>query len=197
MFSSLENMHEVMINNWNSVIKSDKDIVYIVGDFSFGGREITTEIIRRLNGRKILIRGNHDERFSTRALIEMGMYQVYDELIIDISDNKVLLKHYPYAKGWFSQLYYKYANKKWKNYFALYPVDKGLWHIHGHHHGGDLVKGRQINVSCETIQYIPIDEYFVADLIKEGNKSKGWFETLIRFITSRFETKRPKANPQN
>lgn len=167
VFSSLEEMHRVLIYNWNKVIKSDKDIVYIIGDFSFAGVELTTEIFKQLNGRIILIRGNHDERFSTRTLIEMGFYQVYDELIINIGGHNVLLKHYPYARNWFVQFYYNYIKRgKWKNYYALYPVDKRLWHIHGHHHGGPHLKGREINVSCEAIDYIPVSEYHILSLIK-------------------------------
>lgn len=56
-FSSLEEMHEVMIERWNSVVKP-KDVVYHLGDFAFGRKNIA--IAGRLNGRKKLILGNHD-----------------------------------------------------------------------------------------------------------------------------------------
>lgn len=56
-FKTLEEMHEVMIDRWNSVVR-DRDTVYHLGDFVFGRNNI--KIAERLNGRKILIMGNHD-----------------------------------------------------------------------------------------------------------------------------------------
>jgi calcineurin-like phosphoesterase family protein len=49
-------VEEMMVKNWNSVVGKD-DIVLHLGDFAFN--EIH-EWTRRLNGRKILIKGNHD-----------------------------------------------------------------------------------------------------------------------------------------
>lgn len=56
-FKTLEEMHEVMIDRWNSVVR-DKDIVYHLGDFAFGRANL--EIAKRLNGTKRLVMGNHD-----------------------------------------------------------------------------------------------------------------------------------------
>jgi calcineurin-like phosphoesterase family protein len=50
-------MTEVLINDWNSAVDED-DIVYHAGDFSFGD---PLPILKRLNGRIILIPGNHDK----------------------------------------------------------------------------------------------------------------------------------------
>lgn len=56
-FSSLEEMHEVLIDRWNNVVKPN-DVVYHLGDFCFGKQWIS--IASRLNGRKKLVMGNHD-----------------------------------------------------------------------------------------------------------------------------------------
>lgn len=48
-FSSLEEMHEVMIERWNSVVQP-KDILYHLGDFAFGRRGLS--VASRLNGKK-------------------------------------------------------------------------------------------------------------------------------------------------
>jgi len=56
-FSTLKEMHEVMIDRWNKVVKP-KDIIYHLGDFAFGKHNI--EHAKRLNGTKRLIMGNHD-----------------------------------------------------------------------------------------------------------------------------------------
>ena len=56
-FETLEEMHEVLIDRWNSVVR-DGDTVYHLGDFAFGQQWVS--IAERLKGRKKLIMGNHD-----------------------------------------------------------------------------------------------------------------------------------------
>ena len=47
------------IEQWNSVVGKD-DLVLYIGDFCDGGVGDLEELSRMLNGRKILIKGNHD-----------------------------------------------------------------------------------------------------------------------------------------
>ena len=47
------------MNKWNSIVRKD-DIVYHLGDVGFGSTDELKELVGRLNGTKILIRGNHD-----------------------------------------------------------------------------------------------------------------------------------------
>lgn len=56
-FSSVEEMNEVLIERWNSVVRN-KDTVYHLGDFCFGRQNLA--IAERLNGKKHLVLGNHD-----------------------------------------------------------------------------------------------------------------------------------------
>lgn len=49
-----------LIEQWNNTI-AKKDVVYILGDFSFYNREGTRRILEKLNGKKHLILGNHDK----------------------------------------------------------------------------------------------------------------------------------------
>lgn len=58
-FSDVEDMNRQLIQNWNRVVKKE-DIVYVLGDVSFAGTKATREIVTQLNGRKMLIMGNHD-----------------------------------------------------------------------------------------------------------------------------------------
>lgn len=51
---------EWLTQKWNLTI-SKKDIVYILGDFSFGTRDKVKNLLSKLNGRKFLILGNHDK----------------------------------------------------------------------------------------------------------------------------------------
>lgn len=56
---AIKKMDEYMIELWNSQI-SKRDRVYILGDLSFGTSEDVKKLLSKLNGNKILIRGNHD-----------------------------------------------------------------------------------------------------------------------------------------
>lgn len=89
-FYSLEEMHEVMIDKWNSVVK-DKDIVFHVGDFAFGRANIS--IASRLNGKKRLILGNHD----TYPIAEYMPY--FDRIFGMVHYKQCLLSHIPVHIG--------------------------------------------------------------------------------------------------
>lgn len=58
-FESVEAMNEYMISRWNKKVRKNDEVV-ILGDFSIDKGEKTNELLRRLNGRKYLIIGNHD-----------------------------------------------------------------------------------------------------------------------------------------
>jgi calcineurin-like phosphoesterase family protein len=49
-----------LIKLWNKTV-SKKDIIYVLGDFSFANTENTKKILSKLNGNKFLILGNHDK----------------------------------------------------------------------------------------------------------------------------------------
>lgn len=57
-FATSEEMNEALVRNWNAVV-APEDLVYVLGDFALAARAVET-ILPRLNGRKILILGNHD-----------------------------------------------------------------------------------------------------------------------------------------
>lgn len=57
-FSTAEEMDRVMIENWNSTVARN-DTVFILGDFVFS-KIPPAEYLNKLNGRKIVIVGNHD-----------------------------------------------------------------------------------------------------------------------------------------
>lgn len=57
-FSSAEECDELMIENWNRIVKPN-DKVYHLGDVVFN-KNHADKIMPRLNGKKCLIKGNHD-----------------------------------------------------------------------------------------------------------------------------------------
>lgn len=56
-FDSLDHMHAVLVERWNAVV-APGDTVYHLGDVSMTRQGL--QILESLNGRKVLIRGNHD-----------------------------------------------------------------------------------------------------------------------------------------
>ena len=58
-FTSVSEMDEVLIRNWNSRI-TDRDDVYILGDLMHKSKKKPENVLGELKGRKHLIIGNHD-----------------------------------------------------------------------------------------------------------------------------------------
>src|SRR5437867_13222621 len=59
-FSSVEEMDEHMIEQWNAVVKPT-DHIYHLGDFAFKRSGGFHDVCLRLNGHKRLVLGNHDK----------------------------------------------------------------------------------------------------------------------------------------
>ena len=59
-FSSVQEMDEVMIERWNSVVKKN-DTVYHLGDFAFRGAP-ANNYKKKLSGNIICLQGNHDDQ---------------------------------------------------------------------------------------------------------------------------------------
>ena len=63
-FANVEEMNARLIELWNSTVGND-DLVYVLGDFTLSRRiDVIKNLVSSLNGRKILIMGNHDTRKS-------------------------------------------------------------------------------------------------------------------------------------
>lgn len=95
-FSTVEEMNEVLIENWNKKVKNE-DKVYILGDFSFGKEEETIAILNKLKGQKFLIKGNHDSVVKYEGVRKKFVYiKDYDK--IKLEDNDIIMFHYPIDK---------------------------------------------------------------------------------------------------
>lgn len=70
-FANVEEMNVRLIELWNSTVGND-DLVYVLGDFTLSRRiDVIKNLVSSLNGRKILIMGNHDTRKS-KDYVECG-----------------------------------------------------------------------------------------------------------------------------
>ena len=90
-FKDEEEMNEIIISNWNKDI-GENDIVYHLGDVILNRKDLLIDTIAKLNGKKYLIRGNHDKYISDGKFKEAGFINVYKDPII-LSD--VILSHAP------------------------------------------------------------------------------------------------------
>jgi len=136
-FKSVEEMNEALIENWNKYVAKG-DVVYVIGDFSFGKYDETKALVEKLNGVKVLIRGNHDSRFTTGTFIKLGFSDVYDHLLLKISGvGKVVLSHYPYHPPWYKQLWERIRRPNYTRWYTQFRLnDYGMPLIHGHNHSG-------------------------------------------------------------
>lgn len=89
-FANVEEMNEVMVTRWNSTVRPG-DEIYLLGDFSFEKDPAPT--FARLNGKKHLVIGNHDE--SRRAVLELGWESVSHLTVVREEGARVVCCHYP------------------------------------------------------------------------------------------------------
>lgn len=93
-FASVEEMDEAMIRLWNETV-TDRDTVYVVGDVGYNGGYVPGDALGRLQGRKHLIRGNHDTGFENAPKLFDYFETVTDFNEIDDGETHILLCHYP------------------------------------------------------------------------------------------------------
>ena len=94
-FGNSHEMNECIIRNHNSVVGFD-DVVFMLGDITFGSKKRGAECVRRLNGQKILIRGNHDKSLSDERLLgDFGFIEVHNRLQYFTNGLRILMTHDP------------------------------------------------------------------------------------------------------
>lgn len=91
-FENIEEMDSIIIDNWNKKV-TNKDTIYILGDISWHNDQTTYDILRKLNGRKILIRGNHD-RIHSKVKDCFEEIADYKEIVLPTNEH-IVLCHYP------------------------------------------------------------------------------------------------------
>lgn len=92
-YDSVKQMTYAMVDKWNKTVTKNDD-VYIVGDFSLGDSKETSKILKKLNGNKHLIKGNHEGKW-LNGENKMLFNEVVDYKEVKDGDYKVILSHYP------------------------------------------------------------------------------------------------------
>ena len=128
-FDSVEEMNDQMINNHNLIVNENDTTVHC-GDFSFASKEKTyKEIISRLNGKHIFLKGDYD-----KCLGSGGSYMWLKK----INGQPVICSHYMMRTWWLSHY--------------------NSWNLFGHSHGGmnDKTIGKQLDVGVDSHSFYPI-----------------------------------------
>ena len=110
-FKTVQEMNEALIERWNSTV-SENDTVYILGDMFWCNWKDSLPVLDKLNGSKILIKGNHDRCNESQFVKKFS--KIVDYLEIKDNERNVVLCHYPIPC--------------FKNHFY------GWYHLYGHVH---------------------------------------------------------------
>lgn len=150
-YESLKEMHNDLIINWNRKVGKN-DMVYIVGDVAtVSNEEELLEVInifKILNGKKVLIIGNHDRDSIKNFKFRKCFTDIKEYIRIYDCKKKVVIFHCP---------------------MEFWEGDKkGVIHLHGHVHNEPITKkANRYNVCVDSIGFEPktldeiIDNYSV------------------------------------
>lgn len=169
-FKDAAHMDEVLIENWNNTVGTD-DIVFHLGDFSYGGSAEWTRVLNRLNGNIYLIIGNHDMK-NLRKGYYHHFVDVQQQMYIVVDGQKLLLNHYPMLTyGW---------------------AYRDVWQLFGHVHSGPLnisptqgvdiprlkmLMPMQYDVGVDNNNFKPVSFAKVKSIIEkqiDNEKTNGW-----------------------
>ena len=166
---------DIIVKRWNSVVKPE-DTVIIAGDITIGrSTEYVKKFISRLNGKLILVRGNHDRK-GYHYYIKLGFAWVCEEMRLNVAGRRVLISHYPYRLSKLKRLWlgFKLFVLREKLYDSKLmdkrPVDDGSILLHGHTHQQDKVRGNMIHIGLDSWDMFPVSEDSIQKLISRMKK---------------------------
>lgn len=156
-FSNVEEMDEALINNWNSIVPKD-GVVFSLGDFAFCKIGRIVEIIKQLNGKIVMVGGNHDaEIWKNRSmLLDSGYVQEitpYREITVE---------------GQFICMFH-YGCRVWNK------SHRGSWLLYGHSHDSLPPLGKSVDVGVDSTPifgkalYRPFSFYEIRDFMNRRN----------------------------
>jgi len=160
-FSCIEEMHEVFIENHNSVV-SKTSTVFHLGDFSLSFSAMET-ILPRLNGIHYLIAGNHDRCFkslvsgtkspSLQKYLDAGFKEVHRFYDLDLDGKQIQMSHLPYFDEVRAAKTY---DLRYKDFAPVKKHGKEIL-LHGHLHNIFTTPfyENSINVGVDQWNYYP------------------------------------------
>ena len=147
-FRDVDHMREVMISEWNESV-AQEDVVYMLGDVAFLPAVDAVAIMQRLNGRKILIEGNHDRKLLNDPPFRRCFESVHSYLRLTHNGQLVIMFHYPILE--------------WDQ------MHRGAVHFYGHVHGKPtgLEQYRARDAAFDATGRVVSDlDHMIADALK-------------------------------
>ncbi len=136
-FATIEEHDETLVSRWNDAVGPD-DTIWHLGDFAYRCPEAyAAAIFARLNGRKFLVRGNHEK---------LGARLSWDAAVVDVTRIHVPLPEGGSQGIWLSH----YAHRTWPN------MHRGDIHLYGHSHGGLPGHGASTDVGVDCWDWRPV-----------------------------------------
>ena len=129
----------VAFAKFTDAVVNDADEVYILGDFAYRGQaEQVNDILKKLKGRKYLIKGNHELYLKDRDFDASAFEWIKDYHVLKYKDARFVLFHFPILE-W---AYYHYKTA----------------HLHGHIHNRlfNHPNAKAINVSVDCNAFYPV-----------------------------------------
>jgi calcineurin-like phosphoesterase family protein len=152
-WDSVEEMDEEMVKRWNDTV-GPKDKVYHLGDVVINRKSL--QILDRLNGDKVLIKGNHDIfplKDYVKYFRDIRAYHVM---------NGFILSHIPVHKD---------------------SIARFGANIHGHTHGNRVRKLRGVNVKTGELLYSDvIDPDYFCVCVEQTDYRPISFEDVLKKI---------------
>lgn len=187
---NLDEFKEKFIEDWNKLVRPFDRVIFVGDIFFYHSKEEMKTTLERMNGIKILVKGNHD--FKAAIMQNAGFQICVDELVMTIADEKVTISHYPFRmKEWlFRWIKFKASVIKamrwlgigtrpifFEKYHNRRPVDRGQFLIHGHTHSKHKVNGRAIHVGVDAWDYKPVNIQQISDMIVKIKKNGPVYQT--------------------
>ena len=138
-FKNIKEKHKVLMTNYNQTVRNE-DTCYFIGDIAMVGPSMWEHIkgiITKLNGRKHLVFGNHDE-FKWQRYLDVGFTSVHSAHWMTLDGFNLVMAHDPAV------------------YCALNP-DTILICAHVHTLFRSLPKQKVINVGINMWDYKPVN----------------------------------------
>ncbi len=160
-FDTVEDMEVAIIKRWNNTVKPE-DLVIILGDLWMCKNPLKREFIDKLNGRKVLIRGNHDEG-ANKFMNKFGFEFACEEALIYVQGIPLRLSHYPYRPSLFA---------RFKGWLRGKPLDLREWKKRPPNRGEILGHGH--THSTKKVSYQWLFWASVWSLLRFKKPVRGW-----------------------
>ena len=178
LYGHINKLHHAIVDNWNSVIGED-EFVLCLGDFTQNLKHkkksmaLVEKYSRLLNGKKILIRGNHDAEdtcwyydFGWNCVIEYPLIiqnrsmswlsaptRFCGCIICDIDGHRILFSHFAIYEDDYDDCRYPVEKAYLRDLFGRYHCDIN---IHGHTHNRSVKHPDCLSVCMEQTLFTPV-----------------------------------------